>query len=344
MLAALRAAGAPTPEPLGLERRAGAACARIAWLPGARTLERWLAPWPALPDAPRLLARRCGEALAALHAAGLRQPDWHLGNLMLDRRGRFFAIDFHQARIVAFEHRRARAELASLGGEARERVPAALLATAALAWARALPADLARAAGVDDPAGRRALVEQLARESRAARCARVERHLDRWSRSSGRVASMTVDGERVLVARGASPERIAAIVRAARMAVGRPSEFVTRPLPTGHGPACTLVTGQRDEVARIWNRAARHAEHRLRGPSPLCHAPGPPAWAVLEHGPRPPDRWPPSDCSADRGLDASGPVSARAQAAPIAFTGPRDRDPESSVPISPRAAPLRRRR
>lgn len=182
VLARLAALGLPVPRPLGFERRDGAACARIAWVEGSRTLEQLLESEDSgdgrqadrLADAARLVARFC--------AAGLDQPDWHPKNLLVDRADALVAIDFHKARFAPPTPARAEAAARRMASVLFEQVDARDLIAAARAWYAALPSHLV-------PAGvtRRVLLRRLWLDARAERLAQVERDLDRWVRTSGAV-------------------------------------------------------------------------------------------------------------------------------------------------------------
>ncbi|MEW6071812.1 MAG: lipopolysaccharide kinase InaA family protein, partial [Planctomycetota bacterium] len=98
LLAALSAAGLPVPRPLDLARGDGAWEVRMAWIPAARPLADWLrAGVP--PGARERLLAALGRLLAAAHAAGLDDPDLHLGNVLVDAAGAPWLVDVHGARI-----------------------------------------------------------------------------------------------------------------------------------------------------------------------------------------------------------------------------------------------------
>lgn len=267
VLRALRERGLPVPEPLAFERIERAACARIAWIHDAPTLEQRL-------DASELeleRARGIGDAtaraairarrrawleatactLARFTAAGLRQPDWHPKNVLIDAEDRVHVIDLHKARLV-----RPTATLAQDGARrfaslVFERATPAELARAARAWWEALPSDLRHASGE-----RRALVRRVFAESRDERREQVERDLDRWSRASGAVR--VEDG--ALVAR--VPDRQGAIdlVRAASEPREARDATEDRDL---------VLHGDRRAVEHAWVVQARLVEHRIPAARPL---------------------------------------------------------------------------
>jgi tRNA A-37 threonylcarbamoyl transferase component Bud32 len=186
VLARLTALGLPVPRPLGFERRDGAACARIAWVAGTRTLEQVLdgtgcaaaaERWRVglVEDAARLVARFC--------SAGLHQPDWHPKNLLVDGAGALVAIDFHKARLAEPTPEAAESAARRMASVLFELVDARELLAGAHAWHAALPLHLRPVAPT-----RRALLRRLWLDARAERLAQVERDLDRWLRTSGAVA------------------------------------------------------------------------------------------------------------------------------------------------------------
>ncbi|MEO0650784.1 MAG: lipopolysaccharide kinase InaA family protein, partial [Planctomycetota bacterium] len=256
---ALVASGARVPRPLAVVREADGWRLELEAVRGARTLEAWLArsaAWPA--RAPRL-ARDLGRLIASLQRAGLAQPDWHPGNLLLDRAGRWTAVDFGRARLARFRRRRAEAELARLAGSLSGRVEWAWIALAVRAWSGEL--GLGRPAQGD--------LERLRSMARADRLADVERHLDRWERASGRVEVR--DGLLVRRDRARGP-----------LELGQAAEPWTVRAVDRADPRVVRLDAEPRDVRAVWIEAARLAEHRLPGLRPLARPKASPRWALFE--------------------------------------------------------------
>ncbi|MEZ5979393.1 MAG: lipopolysaccharide kinase InaA family protein [Planctomycetota bacterium] len=202
VLGRLLALGLPVPRPLGVERAGGAWCARIEWIEAVDL--------GALADRDGLdarTARRVGRALARFTNAGLDQPDWHPGNVLVAEDGGVFAIDFHKARIGAPSSARFERDALALAAHLRERADDAVLRAGLAAWYRGLEPALARALG-----DLRGLVAEYADRARLVRRAQVEAELDRWLRTSG-VALRSDDG--TLRRRGGDDGEVALEVRGA---------------------------------------------------------------------------------------------------------------------------------
>lgn len=106
LLHRLRAHGLSVPRPLALAQRKSDG---LYWI-----FQEWIdaKPWdhPASQQGRNLSSlRRLGSLLRSLHACGLRDPDRHAGNFLLDGEGGSWAIDFQKARLgppLHFEERR----------------------------------------------------------------------------------------------------------------------------------------------------------------------------------------------------------------------------------------------
>jgi 3-deoxy-D-manno-octulosonic acid kinase len=93
-LRALRAAGVPVPEPLGLaEQPDGDVLLALGFVQGLPLVEALRAPFRER----RALLRALGGAVAALHAAGLAHGDLHAGNVLATERGPVL-LDLQHAR------------------------------------------------------------------------------------------------------------------------------------------------------------------------------------------------------------------------------------------------------
>ncbi|MHC4892653.1 MAG: lipopolysaccharide kinase InaA family protein [Planctomycetota bacterium] len=283
--AELRRRGAPVPEVVGVETVdasfALGSGATDAWaavtrrVRAARSLERWLdldrGPstrrreriWP---KRPARLARDAGRMLGALHRAGLTQTDWHPGNLLLDRRGQWHAIDFQAAKLGDFDPNRARHELARLHGALEPVVDSRLLELAHRSWLRA----------THDSTPYRAACSELSTASRAIRLEIVEDNLDRWTRPSGRLLQR---GGCLVAspARGLDSRLLADLeTRAARLGTGR-LERIALPDRT-----FIVVRDTPRRVRAIWLGAARLYEHHLPGLRPVARPHRRPHWAAFE--------------------------------------------------------------
>lgn len=171
-----RQLGLPVPEPLSLGRWCGHWRLEMVYLEGTRSLAE------VRPEDPGSVAAYAAAArlVADLQRAGAHMDDLHPGNLLVDRAGRAFAVDFAKTRFGRPDLGRGlRREVVRLLGECRERVPARHLAAAARAWWRALDAEQRRGLGP-----RRALFSGVAAEARLDRRRRVLEESDRWCRRS----------------------------------------------------------------------------------------------------------------------------------------------------------------
>lgn len=171
-----RQLGLPVPEPLSLGRWCGHWRLEMVYLEGTRSLAE------VEPEDPGSVAAYAAAArlVAELQRAGARMGDLHPGNLLVDRAGRAFAVDFAKTRFGPPDLGPGlRREVVRLLGECRERVPARHLAAAARAWWRALDAEQRKGLGP-----RRALFSGVAAEARLDRRRRVLEESDRWCRRS----------------------------------------------------------------------------------------------------------------------------------------------------------------
>lgn len=100
----LHSRGVAVPEPLGFGRRVAGRRGGIVVLQaiaGAVTLEDILMGRAAIGVSRRILARRTGRLVRAMHDAGVRHPDLHAANLLVSPEGTLTLIDFHSARIAS---------------------------------------------------------------------------------------------------------------------------------------------------------------------------------------------------------------------------------------------------
>jgi tRNA A-37 threonylcarbamoyl transferase component Bud32 len=279
LLSALHARGLSVPRPLGLERRDAGWEVAMEWIADARPLDQVLAEPSGGAEGARL-ARALGQLLAALHLAGLDHPDLHLGNVLVDGRGRPFAVDFHKARLArTLSPARRLADLAALAASARERVSRRFRARAFLSWARSLEAESGQ------PAFPKAERAELAREieQRALRLRRdrVRRRQVRWTREG--TACRAIDGESRGFERADLPEGFAAALAQRAGGAALAGALSTCALPGQRaGPALLLGRALGPGVLRGWYAAARLTEHGVHTARPLCLVRSPGPWAALE--------------------------------------------------------------
>lgn len=258
-LVELERAGFPVPRPLGVRATDRGWELVLASVPSARTLQDLLES-AAVPAGgwERLLAR-LGELLARLQSAGWEHGDLHQGNVLVDRDGKPWLIDFQRARRVALDRARRLSEVVECAAMAREQLPRRVRARFLVAWRAALSPELRpRLAGA-------ALARALEERARLRRIERVEIGLGRWLRESSRVRWIERGQDRVLLRRNLVPEVLGASLPA--------QWFVLR--------------GEHDELRARWLGAARLAEHRLPVARPAAFAPGARArttgaWAAFE--------------------------------------------------------------
>jgi len=232
-LALLSARGASVPRPRELRRGERGWEVVMEHVEDAVALDALVTGEAEWPVAPARVAPAVGALLAQLHAAGLDHADLDPGNLLVDRAGRAWLIDFQRSRRRAPSARRAVRDLAVACAGVRERVDGRFRARAFLTWWRALPPALRRRL----PA-RAALVEAVEARARALRRDLVRRHRDRWTRASGLCRTVAgADGERL--------ERIA-----------------------DRGGGREVVAARGAAARSVWVRAGRLCEHAVAAPRP----------------------------------------------------------------------------
>ncbi len=95
----LHGRGVAVPEPLGLKARKGGIIVLEA-IADAVTIEDILLGRATVGTSRRILARRAGCLVRAMHDAGVGHPDLHAANLLVSPEGTLKLIDFHSARIA----------------------------------------------------------------------------------------------------------------------------------------------------------------------------------------------------------------------------------------------------
>jgi hypothetical protein len=267
-LAALHAARLPVPRPLGLGPFPGGWEVRLEPIAGARGLDELLRGEAPAGGWARLCAR-LGALLAELHAAGIEHGDLHPGNVLVDRDGRPWLIDFHRARRRPRTRRLLWRDLARAEAAGREALAPRLRARFLLACLRAAGGR----AGLT-----RARLGELARAGRELRRSSVRHGLGRWLRESSRVRRVERAGRTLLVRRDLDAQDLAGILEQPARA--------------------RSYAGPARELCARWLAAARLHEHGIRVLAP----------AVLDTGrePRAYFERPGQTCPVVPPLDAPG--------------------------------------
>ena len=258
VLARLAEAGVRVPSPLGVLRTKDGVELTMARIEGARTLEeRWAerASDPGRPALAREELASLGTLLAGLHRAGIDHPDLHPGNVLLDRAGHAWAVDFHAAR----PRRRLRArhalrDLVALAAHARELTRAPERARVLRAWCAAAPEELLRAARELGAVGLEARARRHRRE-------RIEHWAGRWTRPSSRVSVERGPGDRRLL-RARPP-------RAPRVGDERDAADALAAFHAQRTPGALVLELDASEARARWLLAVRLFEHHLPVPRPL---------------------------------------------------------------------------
>ncbi len=271
MLRELALRGLPVPTALVPQRVQRRWQIGSSWIQGARPLEDVLAgrsPWP---NEPRRVARRLGRLLGLAHARGVRQRDLHAGNVLLDDAGEPWIVDPAGIRLGPAGARAAGADLERACGFLRERCTGGLRARALVAWRRAVPASLASAV-----LARPGAVVELERAGRRDRARALRANARRWTRASGVLRAVSVDGERWLVRRtrthaGPGTPALESLAPAARrrhwMVLGRLFEHgLAVPPPARVAPqrGWAVELDDLEGFAPLPGRAARLAPHERR--------------------------------------------------------------------------------
>jgi len=193
------------------------------------------------------VALQLGRLLAALLTAGLRHPDLHAGNVLLDTRGAPYLIDLARARLGTQVN--VEGLLVNLIAGVRERTTGGFRARVLLALCAADPGVLSNL---------RDRIESLERTARLARRSAILGRLARWRRASGALRPFERDGQVGLLARG----RAEALLDLAREDPGLA-------LPDAPG-RCLSVARAPDHCRPRWELAARLTMHDLPGERPLA--------------------------------------------------------------------------
>jgi len=279
-LEALGRRGLPVPRAVEVRQREGRWELVQEEVEGARSLDDILDGRAAWPVPAGLVAVRLGRVLAALLEAGLRHPDLHAGNVLLDSAGAPHLVDLARARFG----KRVEVEslLVNLAAGVRERTTPSLRARVFLALRAACPRLLPNA---------RERIERVERRARVARRNAILGRVARWRRTSGALAPFERGGQVGLLARGRSEELLD---------LARDGHSV--PLPDAP-ERCLSLARSPDQFGPRWELAARLAMHDLPGERPLALIRKPEPLALFDAplGARP----------LREGLEAADPAAAR---------------------------------
>lgn len=234
--------GLPVPEvrSVGREetREGGRWALRLAWIEGARSLAE-VVELRDVPGGRVRLARRIGTLLAAVEASGLRHPDPHAGNVLVDRSGELWLVDLARARFGPPSPARFEAGLVLATARIRDLSDRRLRAVALRAFLRARTGTAPLPSGADLEA--RARTRQ--REDVAERVAV-------WRRESS----------------------------ATTVTAGSPAVVRRRHLDAAPAPGWRTVdlgcTGE--EAAAVWSTLVRAVIHRVPAAVPRAVSLGPP--------------------------------------------------------------------
>lgn len=287
--------GLPVPEVLAVERNESSWTLRLQWIPRTRTLAEVTGgagsrrtqqehsagsagpPWQRPPTAH--LARRVGQLLAAVEASGLRHPDPHPGNILVDDRGHLWLVDLARSRFAA--------PAAAVFEQALVRACAGLRECSSPGFRGLVFRAYLRARTVPYPAP-----APLEIERRAVRQRRrdVAQRVRVWRRTSS--STIVEEGKPPTVRARHAGEQPAAGWRTVRL------------------------DGTRREADAIWAHLVRASLHRLPAARPRRVALGPPYFVEFDlpaHHPEPPEPAAVRALTArlrDRGLSLEGQAMA----------------------------------
>ncbi len=255
--AALREAGRrglPVPAVLGVERNGPSWTLRLQWIPGARALGEETAALTS-PGAARAplrrriqapaLARSVGQLLAAVEAAGLRHPDPHAQNVLVDEEGALWLVDLARSRFAPHTAASFRRALIHACARLRDLSTPAFRALIFRAYLRARPSDLV----APDPL-------EIERKATLRQRRDIRRRVKVWRRNS----SMTVVEQ--------SPSKV---VRA-RRAGDEPAA----------GWHTERIECSSREAGAIWAHLVRAELHRLPAARPRRLALAPPYFVEFD--------------------------------------------------------------
>jgi lipopolysaccharide kinase (Kdo/WaaP) family protein len=258
-LQALLDRGLPVPEPLAIERNAGGVDLVMRPIEGARSLAEIVRAGNGGGDR---IARELGSLLARAALCGLRHPDLHSGNVLVDAHGHAWLVDLRGARAGGeFSWREHEHALIVLAADLRERTTAPSRARVLVACTRVL-----RRSGRVDLPPTRDMARAIDLAARLRRRTVVARSSRRWLRAS----SAAVPLER---STDAGPER-------GFRERSAPEARCWQALDARPGNTLVLEGGAR-EVRNAWRTAARLFEHGIPAPAPLAILLSPRARAVF---------------------------------------------------------------
>lgn len=279
LLRHLARAGVSVPEPLALRERDGGWEVVMALVPEAVTLYDAMTgatPWPVVPER---VAAPLGRLLAGLHAAGVDHSDLHANNVLLDRAGRPWMVDFHAAERRAHLGTRERLrDLELLAAAGRQWLPPRFRARVLLAWWRAQPQAERAQLGP-----RAELARRVEARGRALRREQGARRARRWLRDSGACRRVATYGgpafQRPDLPRGWSDHQGPSLLRAAAAAARLATPL--RAAELASPDVLVLRGGDLDATRRGWLAAARLEELAVPAARPLAFVAGARPWAAF---------------------------------------------------------------
>lgn len=248
--------GLSVPRPLDLLRDGAGWEIHYEFVRDAHTLAELLGKHGANPLSPEKLARSLGALLGTAHATGLEHGDLHAGNLLLDRGGRPWMIDFTQstmhARLPTAVMER---EMVALTSDAREFVSLRVRRLFFVAWRRCLLRGRPELESFSRELASRIEVRGLERRREA-----LIEHADRWLRVSGLCDAIEVRGQCSLLSRealSAEPD----LRQAVEIAFGQ--DPAQRNGTNSAPPGFHLELDDSPESLWSWQELGRASQHAL---------------------------------------------------------------------------------
>jgi len=235
---------------LGVGLEEGRWTLRLEWIEGATQLDELMQHAPG--HRRRVdLARRLGDLLARVERVGLRHPDPHPGNVLVDASGRVWLVDLARARFAGPDPGQFRRMLIRACAGLRQTSTPGFRALIYRSYLRR------RLATTEPPNA-----AEIESEARSQQRLDVARRVDVWRRtSSATLATTTGAGQRIIRVRAAGS--------------GPDPGWITR-----------RIDGDRHTVAQIWSTLVRATLHALPTARPRTLALVPP-WFVEFDVPEP---------------------------------------------------------
>ena len=278
VLTELQDQGVSVPAPLELRRENEHWEVVLRWIPGAFPLDEFLSGERELPQDANDLPRRLGELLAQAWGCGLVHSDLHAGNVLLDRGGKLWLIDFQHAEIRAeVSTRRRLRDLVVLAAGVRELVSQRFRAKFLVSLLRSLKKRERAVLGAKEE-----LSKQVEDQARLHRRHRVHRRQLRWTRESSSCRTLQDSRCEGWISTGIGIIEQTELVTLSLREFGEqsfalPNGFEIEEVEDDQG-TWILIGANEDTVLReAWYTAARVHEHHLKAPAPILyiHTPEP---------------------------------------------------------------------